>query len=126
MFYLPKTLYRNLQTLAKENDVSISKQIIICLEYTNSHTQEYQEQIKKYPNNLYTEEQLKYIDTVHFTERFTTPQLKSYLNKHQHNSHQSIEIVNKLNYGQHYKEIEERRKLCQKYKSTYQTMSTKN
>ena len=121
MFYLPKTLYENLQTLAKENNISISKQIIICLEYTNSHTQEYQEQIEKYPNNLYTEEQLKYIDTIHFTERFTTPSLKSYLNKHN-----SIETVNRLKYGQHYKEIEERRKLCQKYKLTYQTMSTKN
>ena len=47
MFYLPKNIYNNLQTLAKENKISISKQIIICLEYA----------MKNFPENskqLYT------------------------------------------------------------------------
>lgn len=125
MFYLPKILYNNLQTLAKENHISITEQIIICLDYTNSHIQEYKEQIKKYSNSLYTEEQLKYIDTVHFSERFTSPKLKKYLNS-QNPPLTQIEIVNRLKYGQHYKEIEERRELCHKYKLNCQTMSTKN
>lgn len=106
MFYLPKTIYENLKTLAKENNISISKQIIICLEYAQVNS----------PSNYsytYTEEQLPYIDTVHFLEKFTTRDLKNYIYEY---NLTPIQIVNMLNYGQHYKEIEERRQLCQKYK----------
>lgn len=104
MFYLPKTIYENLKTLAKENNISISKQIITCLEYAQANP----------PSNYpYTEEQLPYIDTVHFLEKFTTRDLKNYIYEY---NLTPIQIVNMLNYSQHYKEIEERRQLCQKYK----------
>lgn len=106
MFYLPKTIYENLKTLAKENNISVSKQIMICLEYAQANPP------SNYPYT-YTEEQLPYIDTVHFSEKFTTRDIKNYVYTH---NFTPIQIVNMLNYGQHYKEIEERRQLCQKYK----------
>lgn len=117
MFYLPKNIYNNLQTLAKENKISISKQIIICLEYAMKNFPENSKQL--YTKYTYTKEQLPYLDTVHFVDRYT---IKNFIYD---NKLTPIQIVNLLNYGQHYKEIEERRELCHKYKLNYQTTSTK-
>ena len=100
-FYLPKNIYYNLTTLAKENKISITDQIIRCLEYViNNPPPE-----KWYAQ--YSEEQLPYIDTVHFTERYTSPKLKKYISTHEL---VPMQIVNYLDYSQHYKEIEERKR----------------
>lgn len=120
MFYLPKNIYNNLQTLAKENKISISKQIIICLEYAMKNFPENSKQL--YTKYTYTKEQLPYLDTVHFVDRYTSSKIKNFIYD---NKLTPIQIVNLLNYGQHYKEIEERRELCHKYKLNYQTTSTK-
>lgn len=97
-FYLPENIYYNLSILAKENKVSITDQIITCLEYTR---------INPPPKNRcaqYSEEKLPYINTVHFTERYSSPRLKKYISTHELTP---IQIVNNLDYGQHYKEIED-------------------
>lgn len=101
-FYLPENIYYNLTKLAKENKISITDQIILCLEYVinNPPPEKWHAQ--------YSEEQLLYINTVHFTERYTSPKLKKYITTHEL---APIQVVNSLDYGQHYKEIEERKRL---------------
>lgn len=111
-FYLPKNIYTNITQLAKENHTTISNQLVICLKYAQEH-----QPLPRQFQNAYTEEQLPYIETVHFIDKGTSDIFKEYL-RNQNPSLTPIQIVNLLNYGQFYQRLEERKELIQNAKST--------
>lgn len=120
MFYnqeyvIPKTLYQNITTIAKENDIPIHKQIIICLDYAIKTHNKNKFNRSLYSKGLYEEDNIPYLDTIHFTSRYTNPELIKYIDQH---NLTPIQFINLLNYGQLYQRLEERKELlkCHKYK----------
>ena len=108
-YHIPKTLYYNITQLAKENNTTITKQIIFCVDYARKNL---------YNSNLLpqhiTEQILASVSQYHhqpgITLRpgYTSPALIDYLNKNQLSPEDFIKY---LHYGSLYKRIEERREL---------------